>query len=120
MKSWAKIEWTTPPDIWIEGTRRWTRAIYTASVNAWNDRLPDIVSWMQQNAPWVDQSGEARRQLQAVLFPVLYDWITLAVIQGAPHGKFLELNYFGKYSILAPAIDYWGPILMDNIQAILR
>ncbi len=114
------IVWQTPPDVWIDGTKAWTRQLFIAIYDAWLARLPAIESWMRNNAPWTNRTGNARRYLNAVVYPVMYDWIVLQVAHGVPYGLSLETVSLGRYQILAPTIDRWGAILMDDVKNLMR
>lgn len=115
-----RIEWKTPPSVWITGTQDWIRRLYITVHDAWTARLPAIESWMRNNATWTDRTGNARRYLNTAVYPILYDWIVLQIAHGVPYGTSLETVSLGKFQILTPTIDHWGPILMDDVIKLMR
>lgn len=64
----------------------------------------DAKQLMQANAPWADQTGEARQKLAYVPDhpPALTDGGRGHLIHGADHGRFLELAHGSAYEIVQP------------------
>lgn len=83
-------------------------------------RAPEIETWMKQNAPWTDRTGNARQALYTFVEQMQEAVVVnLSHGQGIYYGLFLETRNAGRFSILAPAIDYWGPIIMQDLVALL-
>src|SRR5262249_36617117 len=68
---------------------------------------PEIESWMKENAPWTDRTGN----LRASLYAEVLDLVTQIVIifdYGLDYGRFLEYANQGRFAIIGPALDYWS------------
>ena len=78
----------------------------------------DIEDWMKQNAPWSDRTTDAREGLtaSATEHPT-HPYIT--VYHTVDYGVWLEIRWNGRYAILVPAIEHWGPEVMQNLKAVI-
>lgn len=79
------------------------------------DYAKEMEDYMKANAPWEDQSGEARAGLTAVVEehpvqPVIYLYHTMS------YGKWLEIRWNGLYAIILPTIEDMGPGLIRAIE----
>ena len=79
---------------------------------------PKLENWAKLNAPWTDRTTNARNGLAArsgrtakVHYIVLFHQV--------PYGIWLETRWSGKYAIIMPTIDKFGPEIMDTLQKIL-
>lgn len=81
---------------------------------------PQIESWMKANASWTDRTGNARQTLSAEVEDVSLDMVKIVLAHGVEYGVWLEIAHAGAYSILGPAIDYWGPQIWADVQTMLR
>jgi hypothetical protein len=79
-------------------------------------------AYMRNNAPWKDQTGNARNGLFA---KPLEDTIDKGVRYGIvlfhtmPYGIFLETRWSGRYAIIVPTVEVKGPDLMKGADKIL-
>jgi hypothetical protein len=71
----------------------------------------EIEDYMKANAPWEDQTGEARDGLRAELTDegkgrsiILYHTVE--------YGIWLEVRWSGRYAIIQPTIEVMGPAVM--------
>lgn len=69
---------------------------------------PQIQSDMRSNAPWRDQTGNARNGLFAVV-KTSTNKVDIVLYHSVPYGIWLELRWSGKYAIITPSIAKWGP-----------
>lgn len=115
------LEWSVTPErafgdltkAHIAAIRRGVRAIAQR-------RAPEIEAWMKQNAPWTDRTGNARQTLFAEVEDVGLDMVAIIFGHGVEYGVWLEIAHAGQYAVLAPALDYFGPIIWADVQAMLR
>lgn len=70
------------------------------------------------NAPWSDQTGNARNLLSAEAYRspgtsgiVLYHQM--------PYGIWLEVRWSGRYAIIIPTIERFGPEVMIALRGLL-
>lgn len=70
---------------------------------------------MRQNAPWRDQTGNARAGLNATTqhLPLLRHSIILS--HTMPYGIWLEVRWSGRYAIIDPTLRVMGPKVMVAI-----
>lgn len=79
---------------------------------------PRVENWMKVNASWTDRTSNARNGLAARSGKSgKTHWIV--AFHQVPYGIWLETRWSGKYAILMPAIDKFGPEIMDTLQKIL-
>jgi hypothetical protein len=69
---------------------------------------PQIQSDMRANAPWEDQTGNARNGLFSVV-QVSTNEVAIVLYHSVPYGIWLELRWSGKYAIITPSLAKWGP-----------
>lgn len=91
------------------------RALFILAVSY----APRIEAWMKQNALWTDRTGNARQTLWAEAFDFI-DVIVLAFGHGASYGTFLELANQGRYAIITPALDYFGPKIWQDAKELIK
>lgn len=75
----------------------------------------EIENWMKQTASWQDRTGNARSGLKAE-FQQMANQYSLILSHSVYYGQYLEYSFSGKYAILQPAIRFWQPILMRELQ----
>lgn len=81
---------------------------------------PQVEAWMRNNAPWQDQTGNARSGLTARAEVV--DGGTIARLvcsHTVPYGIWLEVRWSGRYQIIAPAVQRFGPEAMGMVGRLL-
>jgi hypothetical protein len=114
------FEWVvSPEDAFIPGAEQYVRAVNDAVFQTAVEIAPDIQSWMQENAPWTDRTGNARQGL-FVFASRSPDGVVLTLSHGVWYGIHLETSYQGRYAIIAPSVDYWGPIVLALVQDLLQ
>ena len=79
---------------------------------------PQVENWMKNNASWTDRTGAARNGLAARFFSdgsgrgiILYHQV--------PYGIWLEVRFSGRYAIINPALEEWGPRVMEGVRHML-
>jgi hypothetical protein len=75
---------------------------------------------MQQNARWEDRTGDARRLLNTDLEIVVGEMYAITLDHGVEYGKYLELKHQGRFAIIQPALDHWGPIVFDAVRRFMN
>lgn len=79
---------------------------------------PDIEAWMKANAPWQDQTSNARNGLTARP-KAMGNTVQIVCAHGVPYGIWLEVRWGGKLSIIVPAIERFGPEFQNLVGRIL-
>jgi len=116
----AELQWTTqtPEEMFRKIQRRIKdKKLAVLSLLAMY-YAPQVQAWMKQNAPWTDRTGNARQSL--------HTWVEtgrgsviLWLAHGVDYGKWLELRWAGRYSVIGPAIDHFTPLVMDDVRGVL-
>lgn len=84
---------------------------------AMDSMVPVAETYMRENAPWTDRTGNARNGLRAVheAEPMVHH--DLVVFHTMPYGLWLEVRFSGRYAILFPTLKAIAPDLMERIVA---
>lgn len=114
------ITWTNPPstavpDMVTAYNNKLRRALFMLALSY----APRIEAWMKENAPWTDRTANARQTLWAEAFDFV-DVIVLAFGHGVSYGVFLELANQGRYSVIFPALDYFGPKIWQDATRLIK
>jgi hypothetical protein len=93
----------------IANTRGHGQRVIT-SVNEFAVLLADsLEAYAKQNAPWQDQTGDARKLLKAL--PLRSGHLTeVALFHGVYYGIYLELANAGKWGIVLRALEAHAPL----------
>jgi hypothetical protein len=75
----------------------------------------EVEQWMRENAPWEDRTGTAREGLEASIEHRGLEF-ALAVYHTVDYGIWLEVRWNGKYAIIQPTLEHWGPFLMQEME----
>ncbi len=79
---------------------------------------PRVEAYMKLNAPWKDQTGNARNGLAARAYQDKKD-IGIVLFHQVPYGIWLETRWDGAYAIINPTIDEMGPEVMRMYERLL-
>lgn len=111
-----------PKDVFPQGMENYTRTVFTSGRKVAESRAEAMVQWARMNAPWTDRTGAARRGLHATVeqSPQVIAEITISHDPSLIYPPFLELANAGKFAIIAPTIDMWGPIFMRDMQNMMN
>lgn len=112
----STFTWVVPPGLaFPQLMDRYSKAIFQTTNEIAHKNAAEMEAWAKANAPWQDRTGAARATLKATVAQTgQATEITLA--HGVDYGVWLELTHGGKNAIIAPAIDYWGPKLMQDLR----
>jgi hypothetical protein len=69
---------------------------------------PQIQGHMRANASWTDRTGNARNGLFATV-QTGADEVRIVLGHSVPYGFWLEVRWSGKYAIIIPTLQVWGP-----------
>jgi hypothetical protein len=121
MASGTLVRWKggkDPVAVWIPNTQRWANSLVQMVFDVVSARAEEIKQWMKDNHVWKNRTHLAEEQLDTA---VRRDGtlVTLYMYHGADvaYSRFLE-RYMqgGRFSVLRPALDYWGSILLDDVR----
>lgn len=114
------LEWILAPEDGIEPfVDAYIGRLYNAVWQLLISYEPRIEAWLKQNAPWIDQTGNARQGLYA---QAVQEGNMLAIIMDYSvfYGWFLEMSNSGRYAIITPAVDVFAQQIFDDIKALLQ
>ena len=117
------FNWTvTPEAAWVPLYAQRAEQIEVEIVALANQLTDDITDYMKQNAPWTDRTGDARANLYSVVQHAARQTVTILLSHGSliPYGVYLEVLHAGRFAIIAPSVDVWGPQMLQGVRAILR
>lgn len=77
-----------------------------------------IESYMRQNAPWQDDTGNARNGLSA---RPSGDGLHIGIdlFHTVPYGIWLETRFSGSYAIIVPTINAKAPEVMESCRNLM-
>lgn len=109
-----------PVSAWVPGYTAWVASLRASVRPIIEGRMEEIDAWMKENAPWKDRTGNARRSLHTELEEMLEGYV-LYFLYSIPifYSVYLEYDHQGRFSILEPALDHWGPILLNDLRSAL-
>jgi hypothetical protein len=109
------FRWVVPPSrVFPPGAEAYQQAIRRAVFTMCQFYAPEIEAWMKQTAPWTDRTGNARQSLSAFA-EELTSAVVIELGHGVDYGRWLEWRNSGSYAIIAPALDEWGPRIMQGL-----
>lgn len=117
------FKWDVPPtEVFPAGYRNYTQALFVTGRRVAEARAEEAEQWMKQNAPWQDRTGAARAGLHVDVnqAPAVLAELTFAHGEDVEYAVWLEIANGGRFAIIAPAVDYWGPRLMQDVQRIVN
>lgn len=87
------------------------------------ERLEDLASeveaYARDNAPWEDQTGEARRGLTAEYVDGGLFQHAIVLYHTVDYGIWLEIRWNGRYAIIVPTIEHFGPEVMGGLVGLI-
>jgi hypothetical protein len=115
------LHWDTRPrDVFRDGAANYAIAIRRAVRQLAERYAVEIEQHMKDTAPWTDRSSNARQTLTARVEDAVTDMIEIQLRYGVDYGIYLELANGGRYAIINPSIDLYGPQIWNDVRALLR
>jgi len=79
---------------------------------------PQVENYMKLNAPWTDQTTNARNGLAARAYEDRGEY-GIVLFHQVDYGIWLETRFGGRYSIINPTIEAMGPKVMRDFDRLL-
>jgi hypothetical protein len=115
-----EIKWDQRPEVvFVVGYEAYAEACLQALRDLAQHYAALIEAWMKTNGSWTDRTGAARQGLAAEVSE-LVNGAVLAFGHTEDHGFWLEVKNNGRFAIVAPALDVFGPLIMADLQKIFR
>ncbi len=100
------------------GIRKANANFARAALIATESMAPQVESYMKLNAPWTDQTGNARNGLAARAYQDGEEF-GIVLYHQVDYGIWLETRFGGRYAIIDPTIEVMGPRVMSSFERIL-
>lgn len=102
----------------MNGLREGDQRLHAKIMAVLEYKAPQVEASMKVNAPWTDQTGNARQGLRAEAFD---EGSTMGIVlyHTVPYGIYLETMNSGTYAIIDPTIETQGPEVMRSLENIL-
>jgi hypothetical protein len=116
----VSLQWTRPPSqAWGELAGAYVAAIRRAVRTLADRYAPEIESHMKREAVWVDRTGNARATLSVEVEQLTLDMVEIQLAGGVEYFVYLELSNGGRFSIISPTIDIYGPRIWNDVRTML-
>lgn len=114
---WFKLTWkrTDLLDALATGNEKVEQAVMAVLER----EAPKVEGHAKVNAPWTDQTGNARQGLRAQAFDEGGGMKGIVLYHQVPYGIWLEVKNSGEYAIILPTIEVMGPQVMASLENIL-
>jgi hypothetical protein len=99
---------------WYEGPE-WDKVVE----DSFKEAAPGLEATAQANAPWEDQTGEAREGLHTTVGNA-DGTVTLALAHGVDYGFWLEVIQNGKFAIILPTLEQQSPAIIAEATKNVR
>lgn len=86
---------------------------------SFKDSAPGLEATAQANAPWEDQTGEARAGLHTSVDNA-DGVVSLALEHGVDYGLWLEVIQNGKFAIILPTLEQQSPAIVAEATERVR
>lgn len=116
-KTWLKITWDNA-DL-LQSLEDGDKAVEDAVMSVLEYQAPIVENYMKQNAPWNDQTGNARQGLRAEAYDLGGGEKGIILYGQVPYQIWLEVKYSGRDAIIVPTIQVMGPQVMQALDGIL-
>lgn len=97
------------------GPDRVAKAAWAAATSM----APEVENYMKMNAPWTDQTTNARNGLAAQAYQQ-GDETGIVLYHQVSYGIFLETRWGGRYAIINPTIEAMSPKVMNRFDRLLE
>lgn len=111
----ARIDWAKTPHDLGEAVVKYGRRLNESLAEYLNRKAAELLEQMRREASWADRTGQARRELSTAV-EIGGQRATLYLISGAPHGKYLELRWGGRYAIVSPTVPRAGIEIANELK----
>ena len=110
-----------PDDMLVQVAVQYAEDLHNAIWQLCQLYAAEIEAWMKtgKNAPWEDQTTNARQGLYAKAEEELDSYMQIVIDHTMTYGVNLEFDYGGRYAVIAPALDMFAPKLWADIQSLV-
>lgn len=113
----VKLTWKKSPDELGASIRAFGGKLNANVYRGMQQLEGEITAYAQANAPWQDQTGQARATLHATIAGAARTVTTLYLSHGMPYGKYLELCNGGRFGIISQTMIAFYPKAMQILRS---
>jgi hypothetical protein len=114
----VSITWKRSPDHLAQAIRTYGEKVEQSALAAADNLARQAALEMRQEAPWQDQTGEARRSLFGRAWQSPDGKVTLTLGHGVDYGIYLEFKNGGRFAIVGPTLLRLYPELEAAMRSI--
>ena len=114
----VSITWKRSPKDLAQEIRTYGIKVEETALLAADNLARQAEMEMRQEAPWQDQTGEARRQLFGKAWQSPDGKVTLTLGHGVEYGIYLEFKNGGRFAIVGPTLLRLYPELEAAMRGI--
>jgi hypothetical protein len=70
---------------------------------------------LKTGARWTDRTGNARNGLFTTVIHEPFQSYGIVMAHGVPYGIWLEVRFSGRYAIITPTVQSYGPQVMQTV-----
>lgn len=100
------------------GVSQMTSRLHSALFAVGQNYAQQVQSYARSNAPWNDQTGNARNGLFGDASRVGESHV-ITLYHTMPYGVWLEIRNSGRYEIINPTIQLFGPRVMAHVRGLI-
>lgn len=90
-------------------------------MNQLEDFAQQCETYMKDNAPWEDRTGDARNELTAQADGnEVKGTLGVVLSHGVDYGVYLEFKWGGRDAIIGPTMEVMGPEMMGRMSGLLE
>ena len=119
----GRFQWKpgkSPTQAMAPGIARYKSALRRAIWGVLNLNAAEIETDMKRNAPWTDQTANARQTLRAFVYEPRPEVVALVAKQHMEYGKWLELKNGGRYAIILPTLEQYYQQVWSDIKDVVE
>jgi len=113
-RQWEKNEYWTV-DTLFKGIANFEMKTGDGVVEAAQKFAGELVDYARRNAPWEDETGDARAGLSSQGVAT-NDSVTLYLTHTVEYGIYLEVRWGARYAIIIPTIEAMGPKIYNDMR----
>ena len=114
------FKWESPPpdSVFADGLKQYERDLSDALYQLALSFAPKIEAHMKATASWVDRTGNLRASHYAAVERLVNE-IAIYIDYGLDYGVYLEFKNAGRYAIIGPTLDKFGPEIWAAVKALI-
>ncbi|MCD3254383.1 HK97 gp10 family phage protein [Clostridium botulinum] len=94
----------------------WDESVTQKMYNYGTIKALEMEAYAKENAPWEDQTGEARRSIKGETRWKNSDVLEMSISGNKEYSQYLEYKQDGKYAILKPTVDKLSPAILKGLK----